>query len=351
MYTGRLFPVSLAALSGVFPVAAAAHAPRVAPLTTVVGAFPAPTTGSGPGTLAQLSLPRGSTQVGHYGTANTSSGNSFYVGYSAITHSIYTPTVAGITYVSNSSSLQATGSFTSIPGGRIARVVPNNNVLLVLASNAVAGYTLNSHRSLFTDAIGGNAVVLNPDGRVAFVGGNADSVITAIDVRDGKVLRTYDVPQIGDMVWAHGQIFAADIKTGVMTVLNPATGGTVTIPTPEVDPTFSCNDIPAATAGFMQLAVGSHQGTVYAAGFSGHILEFSATRDRYLGEIPVNANTNNAGANQLSGLAILPGGTDALVTVENLRESVIVNLASGVIQRVFPSFASNRWILVPTSKR
>ncbi|MHB8191520.1 MAG: PQQ-binding-like beta-propeller repeat protein [Ferrimicrobium sp.] len=351
MYLGRSLPASLIVLSSFSPVAALAQTPSVAPATAVVGAFPAPPTGSGPGTLASLSLPSATTQVGHYGTANTSSGNSFYVGYSRATHSIYTPAFAGITYISNSSSLQITGSFPSIPGGRIARVASNRNVLLVLAGNALAAYALHTHKQLFMDTVGGNALVTSPHGRVAFVGGNMDSVITAIDLRTGKILRTYNVGQVGDMVWANGQIFAADIQTGVMTALNPQTGAIVTIPTPEVDPNFSYSNIPAATAGFMQLAVGAHHTTVYAAGFSGHILRFSTTRDRYLGEVSVNANPNSTGGNKLSALAILPERNRALVTVENLGESVIVNLSTGSIMNTFHAFASNRWLVIPRHNR
>lgn len=345
MFLGRSLTASLLALSTVSLMAPATH--HSATLgTQVVGAFPAPVMGAGPGTLASWSLHPSSTRVGHYGQPDTLTGNSFYFGYSAANHSIFAPTYGGTTYIINSATLQTTGKFTSIPGGRIAHVVPNRHLLLVLAGNSLAAYGLNTHQQLFQDSIGGNALITSPNGKIAYVGGNMDSVITAVNARTGAVLHTYPVPQIGDMVWAHGQIFAADIQTGVMTALNPRTDAVVTIPTSEFDPNFSYSDIPAATAGFMQLAVGPHHRTVYAAGFSGHILKFSAVQDKYLGEVAVNANPGTTG-NKLSGLAVLPGGNEALVTVENLGESVVVNLSNGSIVKTFPNFASNRWVVTP----
>lgn len=347
MLLGRSMAASLLTLSTLSFMTAPVSHHRAAPGTTVVGAFPAPAMGAGPGTLASLSLHPANTRVGDYGQPNTPTGNSFYVGYSAATRSIFVPTYGGTTYILDSVTLQTTGEFPSIPGGRIAHVVPNRNLLLVLAGNSLAGYTLATHRKLFENSsVGGNAIVTSPNGQIAYVGGNMDSSITAVNVRTGKILNTYPVPQIGDMVWADGQIFAADIKTGVMTALNPKTDHIVTIPTPEVDPQFSYSDIPAATAGFMQLAVGPHHHTVYAAGFSGHILKFSASKDKYLGEVSVNANTGSGG-NKLSGLTVLPGGNRALVTVENLAETVVLNLSSGSILKTFPHFASNRWVVVP----
>lgn len=345
MFLGRSLTASLLALSAVSLMAPATHH-RVASGTQVVGAFPAPPMGAGPGTLAAWSLHPSNTRMGYYGQPNTTIGNSFYLGYSAANHSIYAPTYGGVTYILNSATLQTTGEFPSIAGGRVARVVPHRHLLLVLAGNSLAAYGLNTHQKLFQDSLGGNALITSPNGQIAYVGGNTDSVITAINVRTGAILHTYSVPQIGDMVWAHGQIFAADIKTGVMTALNPRTGTIVTMATPEVDSSFSYSDIPAATAGFMQLAVGPHHNTVYAAGFSGHILKFSASQDSYLGEVSVNANSGTTG-NQLSGLAVLPGGNDALVTVENLKESVLVNLSNGSILKTFSHFASNRWVVTP----
>lgn len=345
MLLGRSLPASLLALSTLSIMAPVAHPASVAPGTEVVGTFPAPPTGAGPGTLAAWSLHPFTTRVGDYGQPDTPSGNSFYAGYCAATHSIYVPTAAGTTYILNSSTLQTTGTFPSLPGGRIGRVVPNRHLLLVLAGNGLAAYGLNTHQQRFYDsAVGGNALITSPNGNIAYVAGNMDTVITAVNVSTGKVLRTYPVPQIGDLVWAQGQIFAADIKTGVMTALNPQTGTIVPMSTPEVDPQFSYSNIPGATAGFMQVAVGPHHNTVYAAGFSGHILKFSATQDTYLGEVSVNANPQ--GANQLSGLAVLPGGNLALVTVENLHASVVVNLANGSIMKTIPQFASNRWVLI-----
>ncbi|MHB1611287.1 MAG: PQQ-binding-like beta-propeller repeat protein [Sulfobacillus sp.] len=345
MFLGRSLTASVLALSTLSLVSPVSHH-RIASGTEIVGAFPAPVIGPGPGTLASWTLHPSSARTGYYGQAKTETGNSFFVGYSSATHSIYVPTFGGTTYILNSSTLNTTGEFPSLAGGRIGHVVPQSQLLLVMSGSALAAYSLKTHQELFTDPVGGNALVTSPNGQVAYVGGNMDKTITAINLHTGQILNTYPVPQIGDMVWARGQIFAADIQSGVMTALNPRTDTITTMATPEVDSQFSYTDIPAATAGFMQLAVGPHHNTVYAAGFSGHILEFSASKDKYLGEVAINANTASGG-NKLSGLAILPGGNSALVTVENLDESVVVNLSNGAILHTFPKFASNRWLTIP----
>lgn len=315
------------------------------PPGTVVGAFPAPPTGAGSGTLAVWQTGTGIVRTVRFASANTSAGNSFYVAADPSGNSVFVPTAAGTTYVVSTRSWKVTGQFTSITGGRVAKVTPDGGLLIVESPTQTAAYlTTAPYQQVFSTSTGGNALVVTPEGNDAFVGGNADPTITEIALPSGRLVSTFNVSHSGDMVWARGQLFSANIATGVMSAINPATSQIVDISTPEVDPSFSYADIPAATAGFMQLAVSPGQSRVYAAGFSGHILSFSTTSDTYLGEISVNANAAAPGKNLLSGLAVLPGGQQAVVTVENLQSSVVVSLATGKIIKSASSLASNRWI-------
>lgn len=311
----------------------------------VVGAFSGPPSGPGPGTIVDWTVGQSTARIGSFAPSGTLEGNSFYVGYDIPRHEIFIPTEAGTTVVMKPGTLKPIATFSSLPGGRLARVTPNHQMVLELSSTQIAAYSTRAgYSQRVVDPVGGNAIIVSPNGHDAFVGGNMDSTITEIALPSGRIIRHFSVPRSGDLVWAHGQIFSADIKTGVMTVLNPRTGTITRIPTPEVDPSFSYSDIPGANAGFMQVAVSPGQQYVYAAGFSGHILKFSALNDTYLGEVPMRVNLQ--GLNQLSGLAVLPGGKTAVVTVENLKETAVVELSSGKILRLLPHVASNRWLVI-----
>lgn len=313
--------------------------------STVVGTFPSPPMGGGPGKLALWQNGSSSGSVIPFGTSGTTSGNSFFVGYNPRNQEIYIPTAGGTTYLVNRATHKMVGSFPSLAGGRIAKVVPNKHIVLILSGTTVAAYQANApYKELYQLPVGGNALVVSANGSTAYIGGNMRANIQAISLVKGTMGVSYPVAQSGDMVWAHGQVFSADIQTGVMTALNPRTGKIVAMDTPEVDPSFSYQDIPAATAGFMQLAVSPHQHTVYAAGFSGHILKFSAVHDKYLGEVAVNVRTSQP--NRLSGLAILPGGQKALVTAENLNTTAEVTLANGHVSTKLTGIASNRWLVI-----
>ena len=52
----------------------------------------------------------------------------------------------------------------------------------------------------------------------------------------------------------------------------------------------------------------------------------------------------NPHVDKLSGLAVIDHGRDALVTVENLKTTVVVRLSDGAIQRTLTGIASNRWV-------
>ncbi len=310
---------------------------------TLIGVYPSPPNGSGPGRLTVVTPDYGIMMTTAFGTPHTPSGNSFYPAYDSANHTVYVPTVAGITYLLDTRTLRTIGRFKSVPGGRVARLTPNNRMLLILSSRKLAAYSTDSnHSSLFTLPVGGNAIALSPNGRLAFIGGNKDPQLTEIQLPSGRIRRKFPIKHAGDLVWAHGQVFSANMKTGVVSALSPRTGNIVTIPTPEKDPTFSYRSIPSATAGIMQLAAGPDGLKVYGAGFSGHILVLSARDDTYLREIPVSVNTN--GANKLSGLAVINHGDDAVTTIENLKETVILRLSNGKILRELQNTAANRWV-------
>jgi len=313
----------------------------------VVGAFPAPPTGAGPGLLAAFYVNQNEPHVTRFAPSSSPAGNSFYVAYDAAQQAIYIPTAAGVTDIMGASSNKLTAHFPTIPGGRVAEVVPQYKLVLVLSGKELAAYsTTGAHKMLFHASVGGNALVVSPGGKSVYVGGNMDSSLAEVQLPTGTVIHRYPIQQSGDLIWARDQIFSADIKTGVMSILEVKTGRVVNIATPEVDPAFNYANIPAATAGFMQLAVSPNQAVVYAAGFSGHILKFSAIHDTYLGEIAVKSSASQP--SKLSGIAVLPGGKQAFVTVENQKESVIVNLMNGTISKTFSQLMSNRWTVLPS---
>jgi len=309
----------------------------------LIGIFPSPPKGPGPGRVASVKPGSGIVMTTTFGTPHTPSGNSFYPAYDALNHTVYVPTVAGVTYLVDPRTLKTVGHFNSLSGGRVARVMPNNRMLLVLSGKKLAAYSTDpGHSHLFILPVGGNAIALSPGGRFAFIGGNMSAYLTEIRLPAGRIVHKFPIKRSGDLVWAHGQVFSANMKTGVVSALNPRTGKIVVIPTPEKDSAFSYRNILGAAAGIMQLAVSPDGLKVYGAGFSGHILVLSARDDTYLGEIPVSANAN--GPNRLSGLAIVNHGKDAVTTIENLKETVVVRLSDGNILRGLQHTAANRWV-------
>lgn len=335
--------VLVPAMAAAGPAAAATAKPDVHRGPVVIGAFPAPPSGPGPGTLAVWRPRTGSVRSVSFAPAGTPAGNSFYVAPDRVTGSVFIPAADGRTTVVSTRSWKVKGSFASPLGGRVARTTPNGRLVLVeSATETVAYRTTAPYQAVFSDPVGGNALVVSPDGKRAFVGGNGDTVVTELALPSGRVMRTFPVSHSGDMAWAQGSVFSADMANGVMSVIHPRSGRITRIATPEVDPNFSYASIGAATAGFMQLAVSPNRQIVYAAGFSGHILKFSAVRDTYLGEVKITANP--ATPNKLSGLAVLPGGHLAVVTVENLDTTLVVSLRTGKVIKAEPGLASNRWV-------
>jgi DNA-binding beta-propeller fold protein YncE len=326
-------------------VAAVANANTMTDLTpSMVGAFPSHPKGAGPGKLNMLYLPSDSVHVAKFGKAGTATGNSFYAAVDFRNYRVYVPSVGSTTYVIDLATGKLLSHFKSIPGGRVARISPDRSTVFILSGKALAAYSIKDDALRYKIPVGGNAMALNLSGSELYVGGNMDKVITEIDVSNGHVKRHISIGHSGDIAWANGKLFSADMRNGIMSVYDPKTGHIDHLKTNEVDHHFSYKKIPAAKAGFMQMAVSADQMTVYVAGFSGHILRFSTTKPAYLGEIKVSGK---AGPNKLSGLAVLSDSDDeAIATIENRHESVIVNLRNGYVLKRLPKVASNRWVQV-----
>lgn len=341
LHFSGIFLAGLIAIAA--PAAQAKSDTRAVTPQVLVGAFPSPPMGAGPGKLTVMHLPDSVAQVVDFGQAGTPTGNSFYVAVDSQNNQIFVPSVASITNVIDLRTDKLVRQFKSIPGGRVAIVSPDHTMVFVLSGQALAAYSTSDDALRYQVPVGGNALAFNTDGSRLYVGGNMNETIADIDSSSGHIVRQIPIAHSGDLAWAHGLLFSADIKSGVMTAYNPETNQTIRMPTGEVDPNFAYNKIPAASAGFMQLAVSPSQDTVYAAGFSGHIMRFSTVEPAYLGQVEVSAG--KPGLNKLSGLAVLPNATEAITTIENRNESVVVDLRTGKVLKRMPNIASNRWVL------
>lgn len=309
----------------------------------VVGAYPAPPLGKGTGRLEAWQVGTSVTRTASFAKPGTLAGNSFYVAFDSATDTLYIPTVAGRVYVMDAKTLKVTGQFKALKGARVARVSPDGNTLLVVSGKRTIAYALPGHKERFSLAEGGNAIAFNSHATRAFVGGNMRRRLIEIDLANGHVVKHITIGHSGDLAWADGKLFSTNMQSGVMSVLDPATGAIERLKTGEVDPDFSYKHIPAAAAGFMQIAVDPTAHRLFVAGFSGHILKFATDHPHYLGEVAVKADSKG-NINHLSGLALVDGGRKALTTVENLKSAVVVRLSDGTITRRLRSFASNRWV-------
>ena len=310
--------------------------------STVIGAMPAPPMGAGPGKMIVLPLRQKDKPVYlTFGDPGTPSGNSFYVAQSK--ELAYIPSAAGYTDIFNMRTQKRVNQFKTIDGGRVAALSSRNDMVVVLSGKQLAAYSATDGKKRYNVNYGGNAVVFNNDQSRMFVGGNMNDSIAEINTYTGKILNRIPIGHSGDLAWANGFLYSANMKTGVMTAYNPYTQKTISMKTPESDPNFSYHRIAKAHAGFMQLAVSPDQKLVYAAGFSGHILRFSTDKPAYLGEVKISAN--ESGPNKLSGLAIIGKGKQAICSVENLDESIIVDLSNGRIVKRLPNVVSNRWVV------
>lgn len=329
--------IILPILFAFLPIAAAANT-----MSNAIGAYPAPATGTGPSKLIVFPLKgKDRPYTITFGQAGTPSGNSVYPAESK--DLAYVPSESGYTDVINIETRNRLAQFKTIEGGRVAALSKKNDLLVVLADQRLGAYSATDGKKRYDLDYGGNAIAFNNDESRFYVGGNTHTTIAEINSYTGKITKIIPIGHSGDLAWANNLLFSTNMKTGVMTAYNPFTAKSVSIDTPEADPNFSYDSIAEARAGFMQIAVSPDQQYVYAAGFSGHILRFSTDKPAYLGEIAVTANKSTA--NKLSGLAILANGKQAISSVENLHQSVIVDLSDGRIIKQIPNVATNRWVV------
>lgn len=309
----------------------------------IVGPRPAPAQGNGPGQLAVWVTGSDRVETVAFGEPGTPAGNSFQPGLNTLHQRLYVPTAGGRTVIFDAADLSMVGSMNSIADGRVAAVSPDGNVLVVVSDDRTAAYATSNRERLWQVQGGGNAVAFDEDSRQVYVGGNRSDTIQRISVTTGEPNGHYAVARSGDLVRIHDQLYSADMKTGVVSVVDLSRAEITAIETPEVDPQFDYERVGSATAGLMQLAADPQGHRVYAAGFSGNILVFDSDAARYLGSIAVDAGPPG-GPDKLSGLALFDDGRKALVTVENLGLAVVVDLETQQIVRTLPGADSNRWL-------
>lgn len=311
----------------------------------IAGARPAPPQGNGPGALAAWQIGTDRVEQIAFGEPHTPAGNSFRIGYDPLHRRVYVPAMAGRTTIFDAADLSMVGSMNSIEGGRVAAVSPDGAVLVVVSEDKTAAYATRSRERLFTVTGGGNALAFDKDSRYVYVGGNRNDTIVRVDLSKGAIDGEYAVARSGDLVRVHDLLYSADMKTGVVSVIDLSSGEVAAIPTPEVDPSFDYGRIGSAHAGLMQLAADPERHRAYAAGFSGNILVFDSDAPRHLGSIAVDAGPPG-GPDKLSGLTLFDQGRKALVTVENLGLAVVVDLESQQVLRSLPGADSNRWVRI-----
>ena len=169
------------------PVAQAKSDTGAATPQVLVGAFPSPPMGAGPGKLTVMHLPDSVAQVVDFGQAGTPTGNSFYVAVDSQNNQIFVPSVAGTTNVIDLRTDKLVRQFKSIPGGRVAIVSPDHNMVFVLSGQALAAYSTSDDALRYQVPVGGNALAFNTDGSRLYVGGNMNETITDIDPSSGHI--------------------------------------------------------------------------------------------------------------------------------------------------------------------
>lgn len=254
----------------------------------------------------------------------------------------YVPTLQGVTYVVDLRTHRLLSRVTTTAHARIANVTADGKLLLITGPTSVTAYSLPDFKVVWSVEQGGNALAIGH--QHAYLAGNTRKDTVVIDLKTGHVQGTIPVGRIEDAAYdRHGHtLWLADWYNGDMTVVNTTADKVEkVIHTTEGDPQLNPKNMMMTTAGFMQLAVGPDGSHVYAAGFSGHILVFSAVTDTWVKSIPVGT----AGMGKLSGLAIDPSGLYAYTTVENKKETDMVSLRSGKVVHVLHGLSSNRWLI------
>jgi DNA-binding beta-propeller fold protein YncE len=301
----------------------------------LVGAAASPQRGTGNGNFWIYSLSNGqSTEI-----PLATGVNSFNI---AIDHSLaYVPTLQGTTYIVNIDTKQVVGQFASAMDARFANIAPNENLLILTGMDGVSAYSLTTHQLQWTVPVSGNTLAIA--GNKAYVSNNLSTNTTIIDLKNGSISGNIPVGNIENSVYDsyNHTLWLANWYNGDMTVVNTNTQKIIkTIHTPEGDPNLTTlypYSVSSATAGYMQLAVGPQGRNVYAAGFTGNILVFDATKDTLQRQIYVGG--------KLSGLAISPNGTEAYTTDEVAQQTDAVSLVTGKLLWSKPGMLANRWFI------
>ena len=252
---------------------------------------------------------------------------------------IYVPTLQGQTYVVSLSSHAVLKHFRSPVGDRIA--VLAHHRLLLLGEDSLTAYALPTLKKVWQVSRGGNAIAVV--GHDAYLSGNSSAVTSIVNLASGRVIGSVPVGHVEDSVYdpAHHSLWLANWNNGDMTIVNTLNHQVVKVVQRKEGGGFSPSNMMASPGGFMQLAVGPGGKHVYAASFSGNIMEYNAVANRFFKDIPVPVPMA-----KLSGIAIDPTGQYAYTTVESQKETVSVSLKTGRIVGTEAGLLSNRWFVV-----
>jgi hypothetical protein len=300
----------------------------------LVGAAASPQVGTGNGDFWIYSLSNGqSTEV-----PLATGVNAFSV---ALDHNLaYVPTLQGTTYIVNIDSQQVVGQFASAMDARFASIAPNENLLIVTGLYGVYAYSLTTHQLAWATPVGGNTLAVV--GNQAYVSSNVSPITTIINLNNGSIAGTIPVGNIENSVYdsTNHTVWLANWYNGDMTVVNTNTRKFTTIHTSEGDPNLNTlypYSVSQAPAGYMQLAVSPQGKYVYAAGFTGNILVFDASKATLQRQIMVGG--------KLSGLAISPDGSVAYTANEVTQETDAVSLKTGKLLWSKQGMIANRWFV------
>ncbi len=305
------------------------------PSDVLVGAAASPQMGSGNGMLIVDSVGMKKT----WKIPLTSGANAFSAAIDG--NAVYVPTLQGTTYVVSLKTHQVVSQFASPTGDRTAVIAQSAHLLLLVGASNVTAYSLPSFKEAWQANIGGNALAVV--GQQAYLSSNASSTTALLNLATGHVDATIPVGHIEDSVYdpQRHTLWLANWTNGDMTVVNTLDNQIVAEIQRKEGGGFSPTNMMTSSGGFMQLAVGPSGRHVYAASFSGNIMEYNASNNTFARDIPVNIPMA-----KLSGLAIDPSGQYAYTTVESHQETVSVSLKTGRVVSTVPHLMSNRWSVV-----
>jgi len=236
----------------------------------LVGAAASPTMGMGNGKLLVDQI--GTGRLAKINLANGA--NAFQVAING--NLAYVPTLQGTTYIVNLRSKQVVSHFTTPKEARIAAVSEANHLLVIMGGKNATAYALPSHKKIWQDALGGNALTIV--GNHVYLSGNAATKTTVLDLRSGKIIKTIPVGRIEDSIYdarTH-TLWLANWNNGDMTVLDTRDNRVVKVIKEKEGGWFSMNSMIGSTGGFMQLEFDPTGQKTYAASFSENIHAYKA---------------------------------------------------------------------------